>query len=352
MSKKNQKILITGGGTGGHVLPLMSIADELIKQNAHLLYIGSGNEIEKEEAAKRSIQYKKILTGKYRRYFDLMNVVDFFKFIIGFFQSFFIILFFWPDKVFSKGGFVGLPVVNAAWVLGRPIYIHETDAVLGIANKLALNKCKKIFVSFAVKYYDQLPADKVVYSGNPLNSKYQKIIKGKLFFNNKKTILITGGSQGARFINQTVAAIMERLTKKYNIIHLSGKLDYPWLVKNKWDHYKLYDFSADFPKFLYNCDLVISRSGGTIFEIAYCKKPAILIPLASAANDHQEKNAKILEKENAAVVLREKGLTSDSLYDIINNLLDDKKLLSDLSYKIASFSSPEAAKIIVKKILS
>lgn len=351
MNKPVNKILVTGGGTGGHVYPLMAIIDELKKNDANILYVGSGLDIEENLAKEKEISYKKILSGKYRRYFSWENFIDFFKFIIGFIQSFFIVLFYWPDRVFSKGGYVGLPVVYAAWLLGRPIYIHETDAHLGLANKIALSKCKKIFVSFPPKFYPEIPAEKVVYTGNPIRTEFLNITKEKLFSNDRKTILVTGGSQGARFINQTIAAIMEQLTKKFNVIFVAGKLDIGWLRKNNWKNCMLFDFTPDLPRYLYNCDFVISRSGGTIFEIAYCKKPAILIPLPSAANDHQEANAKILEKENAAVILREKGLTPESMFEIINRLFEDKKLLEDMSHKIASFSKDDAAKIIADEII-
>jgi len=351
MSKSSKKILVTGGGTGGHVYPLMAIIDVLKQNDANILYVGSGSEIEVKLAKEKEISYKQVLSGKYRRYFSWENFIDFFKVIFGFIQSFFIVLFFWPDKVFSKGGYVGLPVIYASWVLGRPIYIHETDAHLGLANKIALPKCKKLFISFPPKFYPEIPAKKIVYTGNPIRADFLKIKKEKLFADERKTILVTGGSQGARFINQTIAAIMEQLTDKYNIIFVTGKLDYPWIIKNNWKHCKLYDFTSDLPKYLFNCDLIISRSGGTLFEIAYCRKPAILIPLPSAANDHQEANARILEKENAAVILREKGLTPDSMYEIINRLMEDKKLLEDLSQKISSFSKEDAAKIIAQEIM-
>lgn len=332
-------------------MPLMAIVDELKKHNSNLLYIGSGNEIEKQEAQKRKLKYKSILTGKYRRYFDWQNFIDAIKFFVGLIQSFFVVLFFWPDAVFSKGGYVGLPVIYAAWMLGRPIYIHETDAILGLANRLALGKCKKIFVSFPLKYYPEIPASKVVYSGSPLREDFEGLKKEKLFTNEHPTILVTGGSQGARFLNQTIAKIIPELTKKYNIVHQSGKLDYEWLAKNVWKNYKLFDFSSELPKFLYNCDLVITRSGGTVFEIAFCKKPAILIPLPGSANNHQEANAKILASESAAIVLHQKNLTPESLLEIIKRLMEDKKLREDLGNKIYGFYKVDAIETIVDVII-
>jgi len=342
-----RKILVTGGGTGGHAVPLMAVIDELKKNNADILYVGSGTEIERKLASEHKVKYKAILSGKYRRYFDWQNFIDFFKIIIGFIQSFFIILFFWPERVFSKGGYVGLPIVWAAWLLGRPIYIHETDSILGLANRLSLNKCKKVFVSWPVKYYHNLPVDKVIYTGNPIRSAEKKVIA----CDKKPMILVTGGSQGARFINQTVAAILKQLTEKYQVVHICGKLDYEWLSKNNWPNYKLFDYTDKFLIYLSQARLVISRSGGTIFELAAYKKPAIIIPLPSAANNHQEANARILEKENAAIVLREKGLTSESLLEIIHRVMEDKDMQYDLSERIGQFANPDAVKTIVKNIL-
>jgi len=351
MKNQPMKILVTGGGTGGHVFPLMSVVSELKKQKTKIIYVGSGNLLERVQARKYNISYKKIFSGKWRRYFDLNNFIDIFKIIIGFLQSILIILFFWPDAIFSKGGYVGLPIVYAAWILRRPIFIHESDSVLGLANKLSIKKCKKIFVGFPAKYHHNLPIDKVVYTGNPMSENYNNLRIKKYFKNNKPTIFVTGGSQGARFINQTIAKVLPVLTKKYNIIHLAGNLDYEWLKKNSWKDYLLYSFTDDFASMLYNSDLIISRSGSTIFEIAYCAKPSILIPLPSSANNHQEVNARILEQENAAIVLREKNLTSESLLEIIERIMEDKNLREELAGKINQFFQKDASRIIAEEII-
>ncbi len=358
MSKKDSKeikILITGGGTGGHAVPLMAIVDELKKKTSNILYVGSGAEIEKELSKDRKISYKTIMSGKWRRYFDINNFIDLFKVMIGFIQSFFIILSYNPDVIFSKGGYVGLPIVYAGNVLGKTIYIHETDSVLGLANQKSISKCNKIFTGYPPKYYPQIPVSKIIYTGNPIRDDFKKAGNRKIFKNTKKTIFVTGGSQGARFINQIIAKILSQLTEKYNVIHLCGKIDYEWLNKNKniWKDYLLFDFAKphDFAEYMKYSDLVISRAGGTIAEIAYCGKVAIIVPLPTSANNHQESNAKILELENAAIVLREKGLTSESLLDIVDRLMEDKNLLAELKQKISQFSQSDAAKVISKNIL-
>jgi UDP-N-acetylglucosamine--N-acetylmuramyl-(pentapeptide) pyrophosphoryl-undecaprenol N-acetylglucosamine transferase len=353
--KKTTKVLITGGGSGGHVVPLMAIVDELGNKNIQILYVGSGSQIEKQFANVRKLKYMQIMTGKWRRYFDINNFIDIFKVAVGFIQSLFIVIRYNPDIVFSKGGYVGLPVVYASSLLGKKIYIHETDSVVGLANRKSINMASKIFTGYPPQYYLNIPASKIVYTGNPIRNDFKKVGKKKIFSNNKQTILITGGSQGARFINQTIAKIIPHLTQKYNLIHICGKNDYEWLSKNKhkWADYKLIEFASplNFAKYLNNCDLVISRAGGTISEIAYCKKTAIIIPLPGSANNHQYNNAKILEKENAAVVLGEERLSSESLIDIIDRIMEDSQLKNDLSQRIAQFFQKDSQKIIVKEML-
>lgn len=346
------RILVTGGGSGGHVMPLEAVVEELKIHHYEMLYVGSGIPLEKEMAARQSLAYQAVFSGKYRRYFSWHNLIDPFKILIGFFQSLVIILSFKPNVVFAKGGYVTLPVVLAAWVLAKPIIIHESDAVMGSANRWGSKLARKICVGFPVEYYHGVPLDKIIYTGNPVRKQFNNLAMKQ--FSNKTqlpTILITGGSQGARFINQIIAAISPKLTEKYHIIHISGKNDYGWLVKNKWSNYELYDFTNKIPELMKKADLVISRAGANaIAELANLAKPSILIPLPSAASNHQNANTTILEKNNAAVVLRENSLTAESLLDIINLLLSDKKMLADLSTQIKKFVQPESASTIAQEI--
>lgn len=350
------KILVTGGGTGGHVMPLEAVVEELSHRNTEILYVGSGLDMEKGMAKRQKIKYQSVMSGKYRRYFSWQNFADPLRIIAGFFQSLAIILSFKPRVIFAKGGYVTIPVVFAGWLMAIPIITHESDVVMGLANRIEAKKAKKICVGFPVKYYHDLPLDKIVYTGNPVRKEFlSKIPNPKsLYLNNSKPIiLVTGGSQGARFINQNIAAILPKLTQKYHIIHICGKNDFEWLSKNKWSNYQLFDFTGKMPELMKKADLVISRAGAnSIAEIAVLAKPAIIIPLSTSANDHQNINAKILSKNNAAIILGEKGLTSESLLDIVNCALEDKKILEDLSKKISQFAQPDAAKTIAEIILS
>jgi UDP-N-acetylglucosamine--N-acetylmuramyl-(pentapeptide) pyrophosphoryl-undecaprenol N-acetylglucosamine transferase len=344
------RIVVTGGGTGGHVVPLMTIVEALKKQNFEVLYIGSGVEIEKNAAKKAGIEYKKVLTGKLRRYFSWQNFIDPFKIFIGSKQSFWHLLFFKPKVIFAKGGYVTFPVVLAGWFLGIPIITHESDIMMGLANRWEVKFAKKICVGFPVENYKDIPLDKIVYTGNPIKSEFFSTHPSTPL-NHKPIILVTGGSQGARFINQTIASLLNVLTKKYHIIHVAGKNDFEWLSKNRWPDYELYEFTDKMPEFMKMSSLIITRAGAqTLAEISYLGKPSILIPLPTSANNHQAINGKLYEKNNAAVVISEKGLTPESLASIIEHLMNDGKLLREIGNNAKKISNPDAAKAITNEI--
>ena len=351
---KKIKVVVTGGGTGGHIMALMAVVKELKKHNCEIIYIGSGNKMEKESAKKESINYKSVMSGKFRRYFSWENFIDPFKIVIGFKQSLWHLTFNRPDIIFAKGGYVTYPVVSAGWVLGIPIITHESDSVMGLANKMEAKMAKKVCVGFPIDFYKNIPLNKLVFTGNPIREDFADCdisIKNKK--NKLETILITGGSQGARFINQIVAANLRQLTKKYYIIHIAGKDDYQWLNQNRWPNYKLCDYTDKMPEFMRQADLVVSRAGAnTLAEISACGKPSILIPLPTSANNHQQVNAKIYEKKGAAIVLSEKGLTSDNFLDVIENLMADKKLLAEISANCKEMSEKNSTQAIVNEILN
>lgn len=354
IKKEKINILITGGGTGGHVVPLLAVAEELKKHTADILFVGSGLEMEKEAAKKLDIRYKSILSGKLRRYFHWQNFIAPFKILLGFFQSLAIILSFRPRVIFAKGGYVTFPVVLAGWLMRISIIIHESDVVMGLANRWEAKMAKKVCLGFPVENYRHLPLNKIVYTGNPLRKEFlQKDTRYKIQDRNKlPTILIIGGSQGARFINQSIASLLDKLTKKYYIIHIAGKNDYQWLKKNSWPNYELYDFTDKVLELMEKADLIISRAGAnTLAEISILAKPSILIPLPTGASNHQGENAKVYEKNNAAVVVSESGLTPESLKDIIERLLEDKKMLMEIGNRAKELSQPNASEAIAEEII-
>jgi len=364
MNKKSNKlikIIITGGGTGGHITPLVAVVEELKEHDCDITFIGSGNDLEKRAAKNVGLEYKSILSGKFRRYLSWENFIDPFKVLIAIIQAKWILLFNRPDVIFSKGGYVGFPVVFAGWFLRIPIVIHESDVIMGMANRWSVRFAKKVCVGFPVDNYKDISLDKVVYTGNPVRQQFNNLTpransgQANKQSNNKSKlpiILITGGSQGSRFLNQTIAAMLFDITQRYHVIHVAGKNDMEWLKKNSWPNYELYEYTDKLPEFMKKADLIISRSGAnTTAEISALSKPSILIPLPSGANDHQTENAKIYERNNAAVVLSEQGLTADSLKDIIDRLMEAKKMLREIGENANKLSQPNSAQEIAKEIL-
>lgn len=347
---KKLRVLLTGGGTAGHIWPIVSICEALkTNRSVEIIYVGSNAGPEKEIAKSYNINFKGIHVGKWRSYFSLSNFWDLLKTFIGLIQGYFIVVLFKPNVVFAKGGYVTFPV--SYWVkrFKIPLVVHESDVVMGKANRWASKFAKKICLGFPPQYFEDLneiDRQKVVYTGIPIR---------KDFFNKisiqreMPTILITGGSQGSQKINIAVLEIIKSLVEKYDVYHICGKLNFKDL-NNKFHHpnYHLIDFSFDIPTLVRNADLVISRSGAnTIAELAGLEKPAIIIPLATAQSDHQSKNARMLQSQNAAVVVSEKNLTGSSLLSIINRLMEDDKFRSLLGHHIHQFAKEDAVNEII-----
>ncbi|MEI7891269.1 MAG: undecaprenyldiphospho-muramoylpentapeptide beta-N-acetylglucosaminyltransferase [bacterium] len=363
------RIILTGGGTGGHLTPLVAVAEKLkakLGPEADILYVGSGAPMEKKIMAENGIATKFVLSGKMRRYFSFQNFIDFVKLPIGFLQSLWLLLFFMPDVVFSKGGYVAVPIVLAAWVYRIPIIIHESDSAPGMANKFLAKFANRIAVAYpsAEQYFQ---AEKTALVGNPVRFSVTDgdaiILRRELgFTETKKTILVLGGSQGSRVINDAVINILPQLLHFSQIIHQTGDDNIEDVhqkaaimgVKSGHDGYwatgfmnanKLRDAFA-------LCDLVISRSGAAfITEIAANGKPAILIPIMQSANDHQRMNAYSLAKIGAVSVLEETNLGQHILLEKINQILGDQALCESMSEKIKTFYHPQAADIIANGII-
>lgn len=364
MKESKKKILLTGGGTGGHIMPLLLVV-EALKDKADLIYVGSSG-MESDLVKKTETPFKTIYAGKVRRYITiesiLLNIVDLFKNILGFLQSIQIIIKFNPDVIFAKGGYVSLPVILAGALLNKRIYLHESDTVAGWANKLGSKFAEKIFVSFPEKYYD-FPKNKMINSGLPVNlSLFEEVKESDYkyfgFTKEKKTILITGGSQGANFLNDLVIANIKELIKEYQIIHLCGKKYLPALedLKNKLENnsknYVVYDFFDEMPKALRVSDLVISRaSATTMFEIFAASKPAVLIPLKNAASNHQYKNALYAEGAGAAKCLQEDEIKKDSFGKFVVSLMENDDLLKEMASNTKKLARKDSLGVIEKEII-
>lgn len=353
--KNNVKILLTGGGSGGHAFPTLAVARQLSHDcreknlNCRLWYFGSFSGPERKLVKEYGLKYYPVFTGKWRRYISFWNLVDVFKIILGFFQTIILLLWFWPDVIFAKGGYVTLPVVFAAWILRRPIVSHESDIILGASNKIEANLVNKICVSFPLDVYKKLPVGKAVYTGNPVRQEFLEKRKEV----EDKHLLVFGGSQGAHKINELVAQIAPKLSQTIKIIHICGQEDYAEFSKKSNESYEVHAFIKDIALVMAQSKLIISRAGAnSITEILTLGKPSILIPLPSAASSHQLKNATYIQERGAAVCIDEEKLTENQLLDIIERILNDKSVLQKMSLAARNLTRPQAASLISKEILN
>lgn len=364
MSAKKH-IVITGGGTGGHVAPALAVAEVLAAEGHQLHFIGSTQSAERTLVESYNIQFSAIQTGKLRRYFSFENFIDIFKVGIGFFQAFFILLGRKTDVVFAKGGYVTVPVVYAAKLLGIPVVIHESDAVMGLANKIIAAKATTICTGFPSVIDGKV---KTLFTGNPVRSIFsaqqpanEAVLKHLGFEAKIPVILFMGGSQGAHAINELVLAMLGEALESLQIIHLTGERDSSWakkvkthLPKELQQRYQPFGFvTEELPAYLSAADIVVSRaSAGVIAELAALGKASILIPLPSAASDHQRANAKILAEKKAALVLEEQETDSHQLRKHIHELLKENKERKQLSDNIRSFYVSNAATMIAQAIVT
>jgi len=324
------KILFTGGGTGGHVIPNIAIINELKKnKNVQIFYIGSKDGIEKKLIKDQGIVYKEIETGKLRRYLSKKNIEDFFKVFRGIKQAKAIIEELKPDVIFSKGGFVSVPVVLGARNKKIPIIIHESDITPGLANKISLPFADKICISFpeTIKYVNK---NKTMLTGTPVRGELfdgdeNKAYKYLGMKKEKPIITIMGGSLGSECLNRCIRKSINELTKVYQIVHICGKGKVA--EEYKQEGYVQYEYVGDELKdILKVTDLIISRAGAnSLFEILMLSIPNILIPLSKkASRGDQIVNAKSFEKQGFSYVLEEEKLTSQSLIHSINKVLEEK----------------------------
>lgn len=362
------KIVLAGGGTGGHLTPLVAVARKIKEKvpEAEFVFVGPKGKLEKDLIESEGVKIRNISVGKLRRYFSFQNVIDIlFKVPIGIIQCLFILLSEMPDAIFSKGGYASFPVVIVGWLYRIPIMIHESDANPGLANSMLGKFCDRVAVSYseAEVYF---PADQVVHTGSPIrediNRGNAQAAREKFHLTeSKKVIFVWGGSQGARNINNRILDILPELMRRYQIIHQTGELNYEESVKKAgemgfksgYDGYVALPFiSEGLGDILALADLVISRAGSTsISEIAANGKPAIIIPLENSANDHQRMNAYSLAKAGACVILEESNLGENMLMRNVDDILDDEELNRKLSENIKRFYHPDAAERIADGIL-
>lgn len=326
-----KKIILTGGGTAGHVTPNIALLPRLREAGFDITYIGSYNGIEKQLLKEQKVPYYGISSGKLRRYFDIKNFSDPLKVIKGFGQSIRLMRKLKPDIVFSKGGFVSVPVILAAKFCHIPSIIHESDLTPGLANKLAIPNAAKVCCNFpeTLKY---LPEDKAVLTGSPIR---KELLSGnkenarKLcnFTKEKPVLFIVGGSSGSKFINDTIRGLLPELLKSYQIIHMCGKGNIEESL-NRTVGYKQFEYIGSELNDIFSlADLVISRAGAnSICELLALHKPNILIPLsASASRGDQILNAQSFEKQGFSVVIEEEIITPDKLLNMIHETYKNRE---------------------------
>lgn len=355
------KILFSGGGTGGSVTPLLAIYEELKKgSKIQALWLGTEDGPERRLVEASSIKFSAIAAGKFRRYLSPKHFIDPFKIIVGFFQAFKKLLRFKPDALLTAGSFVSVPVVWAARILRVPIFIHQQDVRVGLANKLMARYAKCITVTFP-EHLKQFKNKDAVWTGNPIR---KELLEGSAqrardVFSLKEdlpVVLVLGGGTGAVKINELVIAGIEKLLDHTQVIHLTGlgfktddavekisarRLKYP-------DRYHVFEFLVDEMADAFAvCDAVVARAGmGTLTELALLGKPALLIPLAG----HQEENAHYFISKNAALGFGQKEITPEIFAETIIRLVKDKEQQKRLSSNIKAIMKTGAAKAIAKKI--
>lgn len=367
------KILFTGGGTAGHIFPIIAIVREIRRNypdgGFEFYYIGPKDKFAANLLSKEGIEAKTILAGKIRRYFSFQNIIDIlFKLPIGVFQAFYHVFVISPDIIFSKGGYGSIPAIVSGWILMVPIFLHESDVSPGLANKIASKFALEIFISFPIQKTEYFPAKKMLSVGNPVRKEIlagskeeaKKLLK---LTGEKPIVLVLGGSQGAQRINDKLLAILPEILRNFEIIHQTGRGNFEQVKneaevvvnKNLKKYYHPFPFlnekelSCAYPA----ADLIISRAGaGSIFEIAAVGKPSILIPLPEAAQNHQVKNAYVFAENGAALVIEEANFRPHFILERIKYLFSQPQKLKEMAERAREFSRPQAARIISEYIIA
>ncbi len=353
-----KKIILTGGGTAGHVTPNIALLPKLKELSYDICYIGSYHGIEKELIEAENIPYYGISSGKLRRYLDLKNLSDPFKVVKGLGQSIRILHKLKPDLVFSKGGFVSVPVVLAAKFCHIPVIIHESDITPGLANKIAIPAAKKVCCNFP-ETLQYLPKEKAILTGSPIR---QELLSGKPqnarsychFNSGKPVLLVIGGSTGSIVINDAIRAQLPVLLKNFQIIHLCGKGNLDDSLMDTLGYAQFEYISQQLKDMFALADIVISRAGANaICELLALHKPNILIPLSAAASrGDQILNAKSFEKQGFSYVIEEEKLTADTLKTAIDTVFRQKENYISAMKKSSQLNSIDTIIQLIEKELA
>ncbi len=372
------RIVLTGGGTGGHLFPLVAVARKIVELSksgdygeTEVYYLGPGlfleSSLEREEI---NFHYTILVTGKWRRYISFKNFIDLFKVFIGFIQALWKVLVIMPDAIFSKGGYGSIATVLAGWLYHIPIILHESDSAPGFANRLLAPFATFIAISFdeAARHF---PSNKTYFTGEAIRDAFfspsnPEKERAMLHLTTKKpVILVLGGSQGAQKINNIVLDILPNLLEVAEVIHQTGDENYnsvfnesrvvlEGVTGTELISYHPVNFLVE-PEYIaamHSADVVISRSGaGSIFEIAAAGKASILIPITNSSNDHARRNAYVFKDERAEII-EETNLTPNLVLSIIASILNNPEKKKKMEERAKEFATPDAAKLIAQALLN
>ncbi|HEY5220589.1 MAG TPA: UDP-N-acetylglucosamine--N-acetylmuramyl-(pentapeptide) pyrophosphoryl-undecaprenol N-acetylglucosamine transferase [Candidatus Paceibacterota bacterium] len=366
------RVVFTGGGSGGHIYPLIAVAEALQKRltelnaPAEFIYLGPKDEFSAMIVG-HGIELQPIASGKLRRYMSAQNFLDAPKFVIGFFQALWKLYFIMPDVVFSKGGTGALPVVVAAWFYRIPVALHDSDAQPGLTNVTSGRFATRVFLSFerAAAFFK---SNKVMITGSPLRTELlgpcqtKEQAKEALGFDKSQPLtVIIGGSQGAQRVNEFVLAYLSQFIEVTSVMHQTGSANFEDIKKLAAaaiteipinTRYIPLPYFEDMKTALIAADLVVARSGSSVCEFASFGLPAILIPLADSANDHQRVDAYEFAKNGAAVVIEEANLVPGIFFAQLKNILTDNDLRTKMSAASSAFFIPGAAERISEELLA
>ncbi|MBI5079570.1 UDP-N-acetylglucosamine--N-acetylmuramyl-(pentapeptide) pyrophosphoryl-undecaprenol N-acetylglucosamine transferase [Candidatus Wolfebacteria bacterium] len=373
------KIVITGGGTGGHLFPLVAVSrkiNEICRAEnlgePEIYYLGPGLFLESSlEREAMNFHYSVLVTGKWRRYFSFKNFIDLFKIGIGIVQALWKVWLIMPDVIFSKGGYGSVAAVFAGWLYRIPIIFHDSDSVPGLANRLMAPFATLIAVSFgeAANYF---PENKTYFTGEAVRDAFfappdLEKARALLHLTTKKPVILAlGGSQGAQKINDIILDILPNLLKVAEVIHQTGDENYNAVFKEsrvvleglsdeELISYHPVNFllEPEYVAAIQTADLVISRTGaGSIFEISAAGKASILIPIANSPGDHNRRNAYLFADDGRAEVIEEANLTPNLMLSVIRSILNNPEKRKTMEEKAKQFATPDAAKLIAQALIN
>lgn len=366
------KILLTGGGTGGHFYPLIAIAEKLteVADKEKIvdlkMYYMSDSPYDKRLLFENNITYVQVPAGKMRLYFSFSNIIDIFKTAIGAFLGLLSTFFIYPDVIISKGGYAAFPACFAGKILGIPVIIHESDSSVGRMNLWTAKFAKYIAISWS-EAIEQLPKEKTALTGQPIRKEILHANpEGAFEFfkldSSIPTIFVVGGSLGADIINNSIIQILPDLVSKYQVIHQTGRKNIEDTVARS--HLVLENnpnANRYIPIAYMNnlttrmaagaSTLIVSRAGSMIFEIASWGKPSIIIPITNSNGDHQRKNAYNYARHGTSIVIEENNLIPHVLFADIDKLISNKEKLQNMSDNALKFASHDASEIIARKAI-